>query len=162
MVLGISKIRSSGVWDGTEFCLDLVDLCRLWSLCSLFGLEFNSISLTQRAESLTRDRGVMDEYVFATIVGCDETESFGVVEPLHRSLHLALLTQHMILRTFARCRLPSPTNWHASPGQCCFEAKTTDTRPQPPKKRNELDHQLCQGETRTTEQSNGVPVNLGR
>lgn len=84
-------------WTGLNF----LDVFRLRSLGPLLGLELDFVSFGQRPEAAADDRAVMNEDVFASVIGGDETESFGIIEPLYRSLHGALLTQQMILRALS-------------------------------------------------------------
>tara|TARA_B100001013_G_C24370587_1_gene348019 strand:- start:295 stop:606 length:312 start_codon:yes stop_codon:yes gene_type:complete len=53
-------------------------------LGALSDLEFNLIALCQRLESVSLDRGKMNEYVLAPVL-LDKSEALAVVKPLHCS-----------------------------------------------------------------------------
>ena len=65
--------------------LDCGDVLCLPPLGSLHQAELDGLSFLQAAESLSLNRRVVDEDVFA-ILPADEPVPLGVVEPLHRSL----------------------------------------------------------------------------
>src|SRR5690242_9156628 len=71
--------------------LNFLHILCLRSLLTLLGLKFDLVSLSQRAKAAACYGSLMDEDIFAAVVGCDETESLGIVEPLYRSLHCVLL-----------------------------------------------------------------------
>src|SRR5882762_6125339 len=63
----------------------------LKSLGSTDDIELQPLAFGKRLEALALDRGVVDEYVLATLL-LDETKTLCFVEPLHRSVcHLQLL-----------------------------------------------------------------------
>src|SRR5690348_9165458 len=64
------------------------------ALGSLHDFEADPLRLLQAAETLRVDRRVMHEHIIPTILGRDETEALGVVEPLDR--------------TGSHCETPSP------------------------------------------------------
>src|SRR5262249_33629062 len=65
--------------------LDERDVDRLGALGPLARLVLDLRTLRQRAEARSVDVGEVDEQVLATLVGVDETEPLGIVEPLHGS-----------------------------------------------------------------------------
>src|SRR5262249_48421752 len=67
--------------DGTEPSA-LPDVAGLQALRPLHDLELDALSLGKRLETLSLDRGEVDEDVLATLLR-DETEALRVVEPLH-------------------------------------------------------------------------------
>src|SRR5688572_31278806 len=62
------------------------------SLCALRALRHfvaDPLAFLQAAEALGTDRRVMHEHVGAAVLGSDEAETLGVVEPLHGAvLHM--------------------------------------------------------------------------
>ncbi len=67
-----------------ESGLDFLHVPGLETFRSLFNLELDHIALVQVAEAITRDRLVMDEYIFATRA-LDEAIALRGVKPLHSS-----------------------------------------------------------------------------
>src|SRR5882672_10580572 len=63
---------------------DLPDVAGLQTLRSAAHVEFDRLTLGERAEAVARDRAVVDEYVLTALLG-DETETLRFVEPLHRT-----------------------------------------------------------------------------
>lgn len=63
-------------------CLLLCDVCGLKSLGPFRDIELDRVTFRQGFEPLSLDRGVVDEYVIATIV-LDKTVALVVVEPLY-------------------------------------------------------------------------------
>src|ERR1044071_6360044 len=53
------------------------------ALGALHGVELDALALAERAEAAALDGAVMDEQVLAAVLGRDEPEALGVVEPLH-------------------------------------------------------------------------------
>src|SRR5690242_681721 len=82
------KKRGAPVWGRRDACgyrsrLQLHDVLRRRALLRLHNLELHALAFGQRLESLSLNRGVMDETVFAAVFGRDESKALGVVEPLH-------------------------------------------------------------------------------
>jgi hypothetical protein len=66
------------------------DIRRLLALRALRHVEGNLLALFKGLESAHRDCGEVREEIFATIIGSNEAETFGVIEPLHcTSCHIA-------------------------------------------------------------------------
>src|SRR5687767_9032101 len=65
-------------------CLRLADVRRLEALRATDDVELEPLAFGQRLEAIALDRGVVDEYVLATLL-LDESKSLRLVEPLHRS-----------------------------------------------------------------------------
>jgi hypothetical protein len=65
--------------------LDGADRCGLWPLLALAYLELDALTLVELPVALHLDLGLVHEEVLATIVGLDESESLGGVEPLDRT-----------------------------------------------------------------------------
>jgi hypothetical protein len=61
------------------------DLDGLRPFLPLLDLILDALVFLQRSESLGFDAAVMREHVAATIVGLDETEALGLVEPLYNA-----------------------------------------------------------------------------
>src|SRR5690606_11660005 len=55
----------------------------LRALRALHHFEADALAFLQRAEAIGVDRGIVDEHVVAAVLGRDEAEALGVVEPLH-------------------------------------------------------------------------------
>jgi hypothetical protein len=71
---------------------DYPDLSRLRALGSRRDHELDSLTLLKGLESAALDLREMSEQVFAAVLGRDETEAFGFVEPFGRALcHLPSL-----------------------------------------------------------------------
>ena len=66
--------------------LDRADLLCGRALGALHDVELHALALTQGLESFHVDGGVMDEDILRTVIQADETETLGVVEPLHSTL----------------------------------------------------------------------------
>src|SRR5712664_3075404 len=63
--------------------LQLHDVLRRRTLLGLHDLELHALAFGQRFESFSLNRCVMHEAVLAAVLGCDEPEALGIVEPLH-------------------------------------------------------------------------------
>src|SRR6266700_262017 len=63
--------------------LQLHDVLRRGAFLGLHDFELHALAFGQRLEPFTLDRGVMHEAVLAAVLGRDEAEALGVVEPLH-------------------------------------------------------------------------------
>ena len=59
---------------------------RLRTFGSLFNLESDSLIFPQRTKSVPLNRGVVDEHICSTTVGCDKAKTFLAVEPFDGSL----------------------------------------------------------------------------
>src|ERR1041385_3046175 len=64
---------------------DLLDVRGLEALRTVDDLELHRVALTERAEAVRLDGGVVDEDILATVLR-DEPEALRVVEPLDRAL----------------------------------------------------------------------------
>src|SRR5437867_11838520 len=67
----------------SPYGLELHDVLRRRALLALHDVELDPLALSQRLEALCLDRGVVNEAVLLPVLGCDETETLRVVEPLH-------------------------------------------------------------------------------
>src|SRR5262245_42869009 len=67
--------------DGTEASA-LPDVAGLQALRTLHDLELDSLSLGERLEALSLNRGEVHEHVLAAFLR-DEAEALRIVEPLH-------------------------------------------------------------------------------
>src|SRR5205807_4126474 len=79
---------------GAVWALELHDVLRRGALLTVHDVELNALALGQRLESLRLNGGVMHEAVLAAVLGGDEAEPLGVVEPLHGTgdtCHLCVL-----------------------------------------------------------------------
>lgn len=56
-------------------------ICSLQSLGTFFNAEFYSLTFHQVAKAITVDGSVVDEYIWAVLLG-DETISLAAVEPI--------------------------------------------------------------------------------
>src|SRR6185436_11488362 len=63
---------------------DLGHVGGLRSFLALHDLELHAIAFSERLEATALNRAVMHEHIRTSLAG-DESESFGVVEPLHRA-----------------------------------------------------------------------------
>src|SRR4051812_34648457 len=63
--------------------LDDPDVRGLRALRALAELEFDLCAFGQRAETIARDPGEVDERVLTSVIGRDEAEALLVAEPLH-------------------------------------------------------------------------------
>src|SRR5437867_3125703 len=63
--------------------LQLHDVLRRRALLGLHDLELHALAFGQRLESFSLNRGVVHEAVLAAVLGRDEPEALGVIEPLH-------------------------------------------------------------------------------
>src|SRR3970282_710458 len=70
-------------WYGVRG-LDLADVCRAGPLRAVDDLEPHLVAFVQRPEALGADLGMVDENVRAALTR-QETETLGLVEPLHRT-----------------------------------------------------------------------------
>src|ERR1043166_3575241 len=68
---------------------DLLDVRGLEALRPVYDLEFHRVALTQRAEAVRLDGGMVDEDILATVLR-DEPEALRVIEPLYRTLRHCL------------------------------------------------------------------------
>lgn len=84
---GAPRVQESVLLSWTYFgCLR--------SLATLSGFVFHLLSLLETAETLRLDVRVVDEQVAAALIGSDESVSFLITEPLHRtSCHAPSLHQ---------------------------------------------------------------------
>src|SRR5262249_21266517 len=67
------------------FLLDGLDVLRLRALGALGDIEADLLVLLEGLEPAALDRREMCEQVLATAIGCNETETLRVVEPLNRT-----------------------------------------------------------------------------
>src|SRR5947207_15679593 len=72
--------RASGVG-----LLQLDDVLRRGALLALDDVELDPLAFGQALEALGLDRRMMDEAVLLTVLGGDEAEALGVIEPLDRA-----------------------------------------------------------------------------
>src|SRR5665213_2573322 len=68
-----------------DCCLHALDVRRVKVLRTRLNLELYFLSLGERLEAIHGDGREMHENVFATLL-LDETETLGIVEPLHLAL----------------------------------------------------------------------------
>src|SRR6185436_19725699 len=86
---GVGRVHRQGAAESrcsqpSALCLrrsDLGDVARLRALGAVDDLEFDRLAFLERTESVTLDRGVMDEDIAAS-VALDKSVSLGVIEPL--------------------------------------------------------------------------------
>jgi hypothetical protein len=83
------KERGGQKWTPPSKCynaaLDATNVRGLEALGPLRNLELDLVTLVQATETVALNRSVMDENV-RTLLTRDETETLGVVEPLHSTL----------------------------------------------------------------------------
>jgi len=84
--------RTSGEFD---------DVGGLLAFGSLHNVEFDAVAFTKSLEFVADDGRVVNENV-RTIVAPYKTESFGVIEPLHRAVHGHCLSGCPILFTLTK------------------------------------------------------------
>src|SRR6185437_8915194 len=70
---------------GCCYCLHALNVCRVKTFCTRLNLEFHFLSLSECLEAIHGDGREMHEDVFATLL-LDETETLGIIEPLHLAL----------------------------------------------------------------------------
>src|SRR5437867_13208452 len=63
--------------------LELHDVLRRRAFLGLHDFELHALAFGQRLEPFTPHRGVMHEAVLAAVLGRDEAEAPGLVQPLH-------------------------------------------------------------------------------
>ena len=78
---------------------------RLRTFGSLFDLESDSLIFLQRTKSAPLNRGVVDEHICSTTVGCDKAKALLAVEPFDDSL--CHISRFLIVPTL---REPLPTS----------------------------------------------------
>ncbi|CAB1369821.1 conserved protein of unknown function [Denitratisoma oestradiolicum] len=59
------------------------DVRRLLALGTSGDVEANALTFGQGLETLALNRGEMGEEILAAVFGSDETETLGIVKPLH-------------------------------------------------------------------------------
>src|SRR5690606_1010159 len=85
----------------------------LRALRTLHHFEADALAFLQRAEAIGVDRGIMDEHVVAAVLGRDEAEALGVVEPFHGTeSHAQPLGR---LKVYACVGSQPPSGWRARP-----------------------------------------------
>jgi len=70
-------------------CLDRRDVGRAWSLLAVDHLILDLLVLLQLLEAVSLDGAEVDEDVLGAIIGRDEAEPFGLVEPFDGSVGFA-------------------------------------------------------------------------
>src|SRR5690606_31978083 len=85
-----ARLSTNGRPDGrplsgwpARFSAEPHDVLRRVALLPLDDVERHTLSLSKRLEPLHLDRGVVDEAVLRAVLGRDEAEALGIVEPLH-------------------------------------------------------------------------------
>ena len=63
---------------------------------SLTHIELHCRALSESLETLGLDRAVVDEAILASILRCNESETFLVIEPLHSTLHTYHLLRYVL------------------------------------------------------------------
>src|SRR5690606_29170511 len=72
------------------------------ALLALHDVELDPLPLREAAEAVGLDGGVVDEAVLVSVLGRDEAESLGIIEPLHRSCRASHSVLHVGLPTPVR------------------------------------------------------------
>lgn len=67
------------------FCSDRADVSRLQALGAVSDFELYALVFSERSEAFTFDFAEMREKIVASLLGGDETKTFGVVEPFYGS-----------------------------------------------------------------------------
>jgi hypothetical protein len=62
--------------------LEARDVRGLWPFLAVFDGELYTLILVKVTKTLTHDGRVVDEYIVATIVGCDKAVTLRAAEPL--------------------------------------------------------------------------------
>lgn len=85
MTAGNEKARQKAGSIATfhESSLDRLHCRGLRTLRTLYYFETDFLALLQTTEALGIDRGIVNEHIFATVLGCNESKPFGIVEPFH-------------------------------------------------------------------------------
>src|SRR5258708_7046598 len=81
---GRPAMRRAGRYRIIAACdelLQLDDVLRRRALLALHDVELDPLTLGQALEALGLDRRMVDEAVLLTVLGRDEAEALGVVEP---------------------------------------------------------------------------------
>src|SRR2546425_4704001 len=92
---------------GGGAALNGADCCRLGALLAFAYLELDALALVELPVALHLDLGLVHKEVLATVIGLDETESFGGVEPLDRPYCHRVCTFFAL--GFRPCCLPPAT-----------------------------------------------------
>src|SRR5205807_3115410 len=91
---GASRRGDAVSFRGTARVLQLHDVLRGGALLALNHFELHALAFSERLEALRLNGAVMHEAVLAAILGRDEAEALGVIEPLHGTgdtCHLCVL-----------------------------------------------------------------------
>src|SRR5271163_1287604 len=75
--------KSANRYSDTTFC----DVGCLGAFRSLDNLKFDGVSFLQSSVAFTRDGRIVHKHIW-TVIAPDEAVPFGIVKPLHRSLHV--------------------------------------------------------------------------
>src|SRR5262249_27439427 len=105
---GMSRRGPASQRLSSSLLRELDDVRRCGPLLALDDLVLHLVALGQGAESLALDRGLMDEAVLPSVLGGDEADALGVVEPFHGSgnTHYSFLPSLSDRPSASRCRRP--------------------------------------------------------
>jgi hypothetical protein len=78
------------------------DVSGLQTFRALFDIEFDSLTLVERAKALTYDASMVDKHVPLVAIAGDESIALGVAEPLDSSLFFFIHDCKYIMLSFGR------------------------------------------------------------
>ena len=115
--------KADGRWDRPSATdgdvLDHYDILRLRALLALGHNEFDLLAFFERTIAFATNGAVMDEYVVSAFAR-DESEAFGVIEPLDRAdLTFCQRYPSLLLDDSSRQSVRAVRCCTVPPGDCC-------------------------------------------
>lgn len=73
------------IYQVPEVLADFVYVRRLWTFVRVDHFELDAVTLDERLETLSPNRGVVNEHITGTVVPSNEAITFLIVKPLYFS-----------------------------------------------------------------------------